>query len=122
MKIAIKTVVPQPGNTLPASEFNGRKRVPSGVTIPGSWKLVELACFEDFVAILIKDTNIFFTFCNIIMENIFVYHIKIIMESPAFFFTFFLWFLLLSVTGYSVYISFGPPSKKLRDPFEEHED
>jgi len=44
------------------------------------------------------------------------------MESPAFFFTFFLWFLLLSATGYSVYISFGPPSKKLRDPFEEHED
>jgi PsbN protein len=44
------------------------------------------------------------------------------MESPAFFFTFFLWFLLLSVTGYSVYVSFGPPSKKLRDPFEEHED
>jgi PsbN protein len=44
------------------------------------------------------------------------------MESPAFFFTFFLWFLLLSATGYSIYISFGPPSKKLRDPFEEHED
>jgi PsbN protein len=44
------------------------------------------------------------------------------MDSPAFFFTFFLWFLLLSVTGYSVYVSFGPPSKKLRDPFEEHED
>jgi PsbN protein len=47
---------------------------------------------------------------------------KKLMESPAFFFTFFLWFLLLSVTGYSVYVSFGPPSKKLRDPFEEHED
>ena len=45
-----------------------------------------------------------------------------IMESPAFFFTFFLWFLLLRATGYSVYISFGPPSNKLRDPFEEHED
>jgi PsbN protein len=45
-----------------------------------------------------------------------------IMESPAFFFTFFLGFLLLSATGYSVYVSFGPPSKKLRDPFEEHED
>ena len=44
------------------------------------------------------------------------------MDSPAFFFTFFLWFLLLSATGYSVYVSFGPPSKKLRDPFEEHED
>ena len=39
-----------------------------------------------------------------------------------FFFTFFLSFLLLSATGYSVYVSFGPPSKKLRDPFEEHED
>lgn len=44
------------------------------------------------------------------------------MDSPAFFFTFFLSFLLLSATGYSVYVSFGPPSKKLRDPFEEHED
>jgi PsbN protein len=53
-------------------------------------------------------------------ENNFVFFS--IMESPAFFFTFFLWFLLLSVTGYSVYVSFGPPSKKLRDPFEEHED
>ncbi len=44
------------------------------------------------------------------------------MDSPAFFFTFFLGFLLLSATGYSIYVSFGPPSKKLRDPFEEHED
>jgi hypothetical protein len=41
------------------------------------------------------------------------------MESPAFLPS--LWFLLLSATGYSVYVSFGP-SKKLRDPFEEHED
>lgn len=56
------------------------------------------------------------------MENIFLTKILIKMESPAFFFTFFLWFLLLSATGYSVYVSFGPPSKKLRDPFEEHED
>ena len=30
--------------------------------------------------------------------------------------------LLLGVTGYSVFISFGPDSKQLRDPFEEHED
>jgi PsbN protein len=29
---------------------------------------------------------------------------------------------LISVTGYSIYIGFGPPSKDLRDPFEEHED
>lgn len=44
------------------------------------------------------------------------------MESPAFFFTIFLWCLLISITGYSVYVGFGPPSKQLRDPFEEHED
>jgi PsbN protein len=55
------------------------------------------------------------------MENNFVIYL-LFMESPAFFFTFFLWFLLLSATGYSVYVSFGPPSRKLRDPFEEHED
>nr|YP_009391719.1 photosystem II protein N [Laurenciella marilzae]YP_009944662.1 photosystem II protein N [Osmundea sinicola]ARW59863.1 photosystem II protein N [Laurenciella marilzae]ARW68778.1 photosystem II protein N [Palisada sp.]QFR99956.1 photosystem II protein N [Osmundea sinicola] len=30
--------------------------------------------------------------------------------------------LLLGVTGYSIYISFGPISKELRDPFEEHEE
>jgi len=30
--------------------------------------------------------------------------------------------LLLSVTGYSIYSAFGPDSKKLTDPFEEHED
>jgi len=29
---------------------------------------------------------------------------------------------LISVTIYSIYIGFGPPSKKLRDPFKEHED
>ena len=44
------------------------------------------------------------------------------MESPAFFFTIFLWCLLISITGYAVYVGFGPPSKQLRDPFEEHED
>jgi PsbN protein len=44
------------------------------------------------------------------------------MESPAFFFTIFLWCFLLSVTAYSIYVGFGPPSKNLRDPFEEHED
>ena len=30
--------------------------------------------------------------------------------------------LLLGITGYSVYTAFGPVSKDLRDPFEEHED
>jgi len=30
--------------------------------------------------------------------------------------------VFLGITGYSVYTSFGPPSKNLVDPFEEHED
>ena len=30
--------------------------------------------------------------------------------------------LLLGITAYSIYIAFGPTSKNLRDPFEEHED
>ena len=30
--------------------------------------------------------------------------------------------LLLGVTLYSILAAFGPESKNLRDPFEEHED
>nr|YP_009398974.1 photosystem II protein N [Cliftonaea pectinata]ARW68173.1 photosystem II protein N [Cliftonaea pectinata] len=30
--------------------------------------------------------------------------------------------LLFGITGYSVYTAFGPISKELRDPFEEHEE
>jgi PsbN protein len=30
--------------------------------------------------------------------------------------------LLLGITGYSIYTAFGPSAKKLRDPFEEHEE
>jgi PsbN protein len=30
--------------------------------------------------------------------------------------------LLLGITGYSVYVAFGPNARNLRDPFEEHED
>ncbi|MDB9511499.1 photosystem II reaction center protein PsbN [Kamptonema animale CS-326] len=29
---------------------------------------------------------------------------------------------LVAIAGFSIYTSFGPPSKELRDPFEEHED
>jgi PsbN protein len=48
--------------------------------------------------------------------------LTLLMESSALFYTIFLWCLLLSITGYSIYVGFGPPSKELRDPFEEHED
>jgi PsbN protein len=44
------------------------------------------------------------------------------MNGTAFFFTIFLWFLLISITGYSIYVGFGSPAEELRDPFEEHED
>jgi PsbN protein len=30
--------------------------------------------------------------------------------------------VLLSLTGFGVYQAFGPPSKALDDPFDDHED
>lgn len=30
--------------------------------------------------------------------------------------------LLLGLTSYSIYTAFGPNSKELRDPFDDHED
>lgn len=30
--------------------------------------------------------------------------------------------ILIAITGYSVYVAFGPPSADLSDPFEDHED
>jgi hypothetical protein len=43
-------------------------------------------------------------------------------NSITFFFPLFFFSLLLSATVYSIYVGFGPPSKGLRDPFEEHQD
>lgn len=45
-----------------------------------------------------------------------------LMDLPAFFLTVFVFSLLLSVTGYSIYLGFGPPATDLRDPFDEHEE
>lgn len=30
--------------------------------------------------------------------------------------------VVIALTGYSIYIAFGPPSAELDDPFEDHED
>ena len=30
--------------------------------------------------------------------------------------------VLVTVTGFALYLSFGPPSKQLADPFDDHED
>ncbi|NES98373.1 MAG: photosystem II reaction center protein PsbN [Desertifilum sp. SIO1I2] len=29
---------------------------------------------------------------------------------------------VIAITGLSIYTAFGPPSKQLSDPFEDHED
>jgi PsbN protein len=29
---------------------------------------------------------------------------------------------IVSLTGYAIYTAFGPPSKELGDPYEDHED
>jgi hypothetical protein len=44
------------------------------------------------------------------------------MEIISFISTIFISCTIVSMTIYSIYIGFGPNSKKLRDPFEEHED
>lgn len=44
MKIAIIGVVPQPGATFPYSEFKGRRRVPTAVTIAGGVFAAEFFC------------------------------------------------------------------------------
>lgn len=28
----------------------------------------------------------------------------------------------VAITGFSIYTAFGPPSRELADPFEDHED
>ncbi|MCC5896312.1 MULTISPECIES: photosystem II reaction center protein PsbN [Cyanophyceae] len=30
--------------------------------------------------------------------------------------------VLIAITAYGIYVSFGPPSEELADPFEDHED
>jgi PsbN protein len=42
--------------------------------------------------------------------------------EPAITFIIFVSTSILGITGYSIYSAFGPGSKLLADPFEEHED
>ena len=49
------------------------------------------------------------------------YRILFFMESAKIL-SIFISGLLLGITGYSIFTAFGPASKELRDPFEEHED
>ncbi len=42
--------------------------------------------------------------------------------SPAFSVALAVLTVLLALTGFGIYTAFGPPSKKLTDPFDDHED
>ncbi|MEB3356108.1 MAG: photosystem II reaction center protein PsbN [Synechococcales bacterium] len=42
--------------------------------------------------------------------------------EPATVFSISIAIALVAVTGFAIYTSFGPPSKELSDPFEDHED
>ena len=42
--------------------------------------------------------------------------------SPALSIAITVLFVLLALTGFGVYLAFGPPSKGLTDPFDDHDD
>lgn len=42
--------------------------------------------------------------------------------SPAFSVALTVLVVLLALTGFGVYQAFGPPSKQLTDPFDDHDD
>ena len=43
-------------------------------------------------------------------------------SSPALSLAIALLVTLFGLTGFGIYMAFGPPSKKLDDPFDEHDD
>lgn len=42
--------------------------------------------------------------------------------EPAIVFSTVIVTFFVAITGFAVYTAFGPPSKELTDPFEDHED
>ena len=42
--------------------------------------------------------------------------------SPAFSVALTMLVVLLALTGFGIYHAFGPPSKQLTDPFDDHDD
>ena len=54
-------------------------------------------------------------------NTIMLFYVKLNMETATII-VIFVSSLLLGITTYSIYTAFGPASKNLRDPFEEHED
>lgn len=106
MKIAIIGVVPHPGATFPYSELRGLNISPNRVLNAIIFFIINLIKY--YITNLCyykKNTNYFTKFMEIaIVLSIFIASV------------------LLGITGYSIYIAFGPASKSLIDPFEEHEE
>jgi PsbN protein len=42
--------------------------------------------------------------------------------SPAFSVAITVLVVLLALTGFGIYTAFGPPAKRLSDPFDDHDD
>ena len=116
IKTPITGVVPQPGATLPYSALSGRKISPNRVLNAIILNPREL----DYIILIYNITHNkhykqYFLFQDKLLNNIFF------MESAKIL-SIFISGLLLGITGYSIFTAFGPTSKELRDPFEEHED
>lgn len=99
-------VVPHPGATFPYSEFKGLKISPNLV-------LSAIVFFCYFL--WFNNLSCTYYMRNCIFVLLSAMDIAVILSI-------FISSLLLGITCYSIYIAFGPFSKELRDPFEEHEE
>lgn len=47
---------------------------------------------------------------------------QLLVVPPALTFSMVFMAVLVALTGYGLYAAFGPPSRRLSDPFDDHED
>ena len=78
--------------------------------------------FEKEINILFYNWILGYLFILILLALPNYLSIDLTMKKFSFFFPLSVWSFLISVTIYSIYVGFGPPSFGLRDPFEEHQD
>ena len=107
---AITGTAPQPGTTFPCPELPmDLSKVPRGVFCP--------------MAILGPQLMLEFRYCMGIAP-FGRPPVETLMEttSPAISLILVMLVGLFGLTGFGIYSSFGPPSKKLDDPFDDHDD
>ena len=107
---AIAGVVPHPGTTLPCPELPiDLRRLPIGVFCPMAKICGPYECkFRYSMGNPLKGR----IYLSYLMQS----------SSPALSLMLGLVVALFGLTGFGIYTSFGPPSKKLDDPFDEHDD